>query len=140
MDSLKKMPYTVPSDQDHSLFNKPIYDDNTTMSETIDSIISNYSIDQLNDLIQKAEEEKERKKSSEIVALRSQMVAMAGKLGMKVEDIISYESQKKKTSGKPKYRNPANPEQTWTGRGKKPGWLKQALESGAKLEDFAIPE
>lgn len=110
------------------------------MSEMIDNIISNYSIDQLNDLIQKAEEEKERKKASEIVALRSQMVAMAGKLGMKVEDIISYESQKKKTSGKPKYRNPANPEQTWTGRGKKPGWLKQALDSGVKIEDFAIPE
>lgn len=107
---------------------------------TIDDIISNYSIDQLNDLIQKAEAEKESKKAGEIVALRSQMVAMAGKLGMKVEDIINYETQKKKPSGKPKYRNPANPEQTWTGRGKKPGWLKQALESGAKLEDFAIPE
>ena len=129
----------MPSDQDHSLFINQ-YDDNTTMSETIDNIISNYSIDQLNDLIQKAEEEKERKKASEIVALRSQMVAMAGKLGMKVEDIISYESQKKKTSGKPKYRHPANPEQTWTGRGKKPGWLKQALDSGVKIEDFAIPE
>ena len=133
------MPYTMLSDQDHSLFINQ-YDDNTTMSEMIDNIISNYSIDQLNDLIQKAEEEKERKKASEIVALRSQMVAMAGKLGMKVEDIISYESQKKKTSGKPKYRNPANPEQTWTGRGKKPGWLKQALDRGVKIEDFAIPE
>ncbi|MFO1371712.1 MAG: H-NS histone family protein [Candidatus Competibacteraceae bacterium] len=110
------------------------------MNETIDNIISGYSIEQLNDLIKKVEDEKERKKASEIVALRSQMVAMASKLGMKVEDIISYESQKKKTSGKPKYRNPADPEQTWTGRGKKPGWMRQALAGGAKPEDFAIPE
>lgn len=32
-----------------------------------------------------------------------------------------------------KYRNPANPDQTWTGRGKKPAWLTDPIE------DCAIP-
>lgn len=27
---------------------------------------------------------------------------------------------------------------TWTGRGHRPGWLKAAIESGAKLEDFLV--
>ena len=39
---------------------------------------------------------------------------------------------------KPKYRDPAKPENTWAGRGKKPTWLNEKLESGAKLEDFLI--
>jgi DNA-binding protein H-NS len=39
---------------------------------------------------------------------------------------------------KPKYRNPANRSETWTGRGLKPRWMVAALKSGKKLEDFAI--
>jgi DNA-binding protein H-NS len=38
----------------------------------------------------------------------------------------------------PKYRNPANPSETWAGRGLKPRWLTAALKGGKKLEDFAI--
>ena len=40
----------------------------------------------------------------------------------------------------PKYRNPAVPSETWSGRGKQPRWLVSALEAGARIEDFAIPE
>ncbi|MFN3593197.1 MAG: H-NS family nucleoid-associated regulatory protein [Thiobacillaceae bacterium] len=36
-----------------------------------------------------------------------------------------------------KYRNPATGE-TWTGKGRKPGWLVQALAQGKSLADFAI--
>jgi DNA-binding protein H-NS len=38
----------------------------------------------------------------------------------------------------PKYRNPANPAETWAGRGLKPRWLVAALKSGKKLEHFSI--
>jgi len=39
---------------------------------------------------------------------------------------------------KPKYRNPANRTETWSGRGLKPKWLVPLLKHGKKLEDFAI--
>jgi DNA-binding protein H-NS len=38
----------------------------------------------------------------------------------------------------PKYRNPANPAETWAGRGLQPRWLAAALKTGKKLEDFSI--
>ena len=38
----------------------------------------------------------------------------------------------------PKYRNPAQPAETWAGRGKQPRWLTAQLRSGKKLEDFRI--
>jgi DNA-binding protein H-NS len=38
----------------------------------------------------------------------------------------------------PKYRNPANPAETWAGRGLKPRWLAAAIKGGKKLEEFAI--
>jgi DNA-binding protein H-NS len=38
----------------------------------------------------------------------------------------------------PKYRNPDNPAETWTGRGRKPRWVQDALDAGRSLSDFAI--
>ena len=42
-------------------------------------------------------------------------------------------ARRSRAPGVAKYRNPANPDQTWTGRGKKPGWLTE------NPEDCAIP-
>jgi len=38
----------------------------------------------------------------------------------------------------PKYRNPAEPSEMWSGRGKTPRWLTAQLKSGKKLDDFRI--
>jgi DNA-binding protein H-NS len=38
----------------------------------------------------------------------------------------------------PKYRNPAVPAETWSGRGKQPRWLVSALKAGKAIEDFEI--
>src|SRR5882724_2115440 len=38
----------------------------------------------------------------------------------------------------PKFRNPAQPGETWAGRGKQPRWLIAQLKSGKKLDDFRI--
>lgn len=39
---------------------------------------------------------------------------------------------------KAKYRNPSAPDQTWTGRGRKPQWVHDALKSGADISDLEI--
>jgi len=39
---------------------------------------------------------------------------------------------------KPKYRNPRQPSETWSGRGKQPRWLRAQLRPGKKLDDFLI--
>lgn len=46
----------------------------------------------------------------------------------------------RKTAGKvaPKYRNPDNPAETWTGRGKQPRWLAAQTASGRSLDEFTI--
>lgn|SRR5690554_1082370 len=38
----------------------------------------------------------------------------------------------------PKYRNPANPEQGWSGHGRRPQWVLDHLATGKPLEDLAI--
>jgi DNA-binding protein H-NS len=38
----------------------------------------------------------------------------------------------------PKYRNPTNPSETWSGPGLKPRWMTAAMKSGEKPEDFLV--
>jgi len=38
----------------------------------------------------------------------------------------------------PKYRNPNEPSETWSGRGKQPRWLSAALKTGRTIEEFVI--
>ena len=38
----------------------------------------------------------------------------------------------------PKYRNPDEPSETWSGRGKQPRWLTAALKTGHTIEEFVI--
>jgi DNA-binding protein H-NS len=38
----------------------------------------------------------------------------------------------------PKYQNPKNPAERWSGRGKQPHWVRSQLRAGKKLEHFLI--
>jgi DNA-binding protein H-NS len=38
----------------------------------------------------------------------------------------------------PKYRNPEDSSETWSGRGRQPRWLVALLKSGKSIEDFRI--
>lgn len=73
----------------------------------------------------------------------NQIRALMAEYGLTAADIAAKPVQRVagpgKSTGKvaPKYRNAATGE-TWTGRGLQPKWLKSALASGARLEDFAI--
>lgn len=62
--------------------------------------------------------------------------------GFSVSDLV--DGRRGKTNGKRKsqsvarYANPADPTDTWTGRGRKPNWLITRLKKGASVEEFAI--
>jgi len=47
-------------------------------------------------------------------------------------------SSKKVVNREAKYRNPGNPNETWSGRGRQPDWFKKAVASGKRPEDLAV--
>lgn len=51
---------------------------------------------------------------------------------------VEPEHESRCPPAKARYCNPANPEQTWTGRGKQPEWLREQIANGARLEDLLI--
>ena len=47
-------------------------------------------------------------------------------------------SARAESTGVAKYRNPENPEQTWTGRGRKPAWFTELVDAGISVASLEI--
>lgn len=82
----------------------------------------------------------EERKYKEINDARIQVRQIAESLGITLEELMAEPEKPARQNKKAtiKYRNSENENETWTGRGKQPKWLTQALGSGKKLEDFAV--
>lgn len=110
------------------------------------------STDELEKLIKQAEAALDKKRKAELKNAQAVLEKMAKELGVDPSELLKGATEKKatrkKAAGKKKagarkpaavkFRDPANSSNTWTGRGKRPLWLQDALGKGAKLEDFAV--
>jgi DNA-binding protein H-NS len=79
------------------------------------------------------------RRQEERADVKEKLQALAEKNGYSVDELFG----KGKRGGSrgtvaPKYRNPANAADTWTGRGRMPVWMKTLIEKGAKREKFLI--
>jgi DNA-binding protein H-NS len=78
----------------------------------------------------------EKRKKAEALAAVEEAARAAG---FSLKELLSDEKfTKGKTKAAPKYANPADATQTWTGRGRKPKWVEELLASGKSLDDAAI--
>ncbi|MGY5391766.1 MULTISPECIES: H-NS histone family protein [Acinetobacter] len=104
--------------------------------------ISNLSVEELKRLQVEAEALIVSKKDQAIEDAYTQIMDVADKVGLSIEQILEFGATKRKKSTRksvePRYRNKSDASETWTGRGKQPRWLVAELEKGAKLEDFLI--
>ena len=81
------------------------------------------------------EEFSEREKAKALAALE----ARAREMGFSLAELTGGTRRgPKKGAGVPKYRNPDNSAMTWTGKGRRPDWVRAALDAGKSLEDLAI--
>ncbi|MBB3712747.1 DNA-binding protein H-NS [Limimaricola variabilis] len=64
----------------------------------------------------------------------------AAEHGFSLAELAEAASKGRKTKAKTpaKYRNPEDPSQTWSGRGRKPRWINEAEAAGRPLSDFEI--
>ena len=117
--------------------------------------ITGLSAKQLDSLIDQAKKRKTTlSKRKPIAAVRRRLADLARAEGYTIAELfgggaapkpVAAPARARKTTkgyklGKvaPKYRNPANPDQTWAGRGKPPKWLAAHLDKGRKLDEFLI--
>lgn len=58
--------------------------------------------------------------------------------GLTLEEVWSKIGLLPKPKSLPKYRDPEDPSQTWTGRGRKPQWIVEALAKGRDISELEI--
>lgn len=114
-------------------------------------LLTDLSPAQLTELIAQASKRKKILGNRKpIAAIRRKLEAAAATHGYSIAELfgssdhttaLSKASTKSRAGAKvaPKYRDPDALDQTWSGRGLKPVWLRDALsQRGAKIEDFLI--
>jgi len=78
---------------------------------------------------------------------RAAVQKVAKEYGVSVDELLADEKPKpkrkgkpkaKKVSSKPKYRNPDDKAQTWTGKGRRPRWYLDAIEAGKSEADLLV--
>jgi len=103
------------------------------MARTSNSLDS-MSYAELSQMEARIERLKIEKQNTERNELRHRIIAMVKAQGFEIHDLFG---KGRKGSVAVKYRDPQNPENTWTGRGRMPRWLVAATKGGkVKREDF----
>lgn len=103
--------------------------------------IDNLDIDQLQELQKKTAKLIEKKQRENVDQAYHQLLVIAENVGMSLEALIEHGQQQQPSAKRtvaPRYRDLNDTAQTWTGRGKKPRWVVDALAQGKTLEDLAI--
>src|SRR5205085_7911707 len=114
--------------------------------------VNSLSVRELDQLIAQAKERKTTlSKRKPIALVRSKLAQLAKAEGYTVAELFGpgvaptqaakSDSAKRAPKGKPtgkvppKYRNPANPSETWAGRGQQPKWLAAETAKGRPLDE-----
>lgn len=110
------------------------------MARIEDADLASLTVPELESLQKRIEAAIRAKRDDVKRRLREQMEKLAAEQGLSLADVIGGGGGARQTraKAKPKYANPADPAQTWSGRGKQPGWVKNALAGGQTLDDLAI--
>lgn len=68
---------------------------------------------------------------------RRDLEEKAREYGFSLSELADVKTTKRAALA-PKYRNPSNPEQTWSGRGRQPTWFREAIVAGTEPDDLKI--
>ncbi len=102
--------------------------------------LSKLSIAELETLEVDVQNAIEQRKIETADALRKELEEKAAAAGLTLEEVLGSKRSKRgpRSPAKPKYQNPTNTSQTWTGVGRKPKWIIEAVDAGKSLESLLI--
>ena len=87
---------------------------------------------ELRALIKSAEAQMDSARRNQVQEVRTKIDALLKGVGLTIDEVYPRRGSKgakgSKVSVAPKYRNPENAAQTWSGRGKRPLWFTAALK------------
>jgi len=101
--------------------------------------LTSLSVAELDQLIRDAGARIEIVKRQQYAQLRRSLESQARDAGFDVYELFNIDKTKgaKRVSAST-YRNPMDPEQTWAGIGKRPDWIRAAINAGESLDSMRV--
>lgn len=99
--------------------------------------LTNYTTPELKTLLNQVQQQISSRDAEARASARLEILALAKGAGIELKDLVKG-LKPAKTPVPAQYQNPANPSEQWSGRGRKPRWLKELLDSGKTLDQFRI--
>lgn len=97
---------------------------------------------ELQALIKSAEAQMQSARKNHIQEVRTKVEALLKSAGLTLDEVYPRRGGQGGKGPKavvaPKYRNPENPAQTWSGRGKRPLWFSEALKKKGVTADSLL--
>lgn len=102
--------------------------------------IAKLSRSELDALIEQANARKQQIDREEMGKIREEVIEFARSRGYTIEELFGKTRRGggKRGAVAPKYRNPADPSQQWSGRGKPPRWFQGLIDAGTAKADLLI--
>lgn len=105
--------------------------------------LSQTSLADLKRLASQIRKEIAQRDSANKLAVQRKLKALLQASGLSLDDLagapaLKTDSRRETKPVAPKYRNPYNIQETWTGRGRQPAWVKAHLFTGRSLDALLI--
>jgi DNA-binding protein H-NS len=101
--------------------------------KNIDMNVEHLSSAELRQLKMRIERLLQAREKQDRAAAIEEIYAIAHRLGMPLRDLMEGTGRGKVGKVAVQYRNPNDPSQQWTGRGRQPKWVKDWLNAGNAL-------
>lgn len=101
--------------------------------------LTKYTAPQLHQLKKDIDKEIKSRRKEDAKRAQSEMKEVAAKYGLSLEEIIGGKATTSaKSNATVKFRHPTDPKKTWSGRGRKPVWLREWEEAGKSVDDLRV--
>lgn len=108
--------------------------------------LTGLTVAELRSLLEEVKAQLEKNEEDERRLAFEAILEAAKKVGLAPKELLRRYGQEAPAAAAPKeapaaaYRNPANPAETWTGRGRKPRWVTEWLDAGKSVEELQAPK
>lgn len=106
--------------------------------------LSKMSLAEVRALQEQLVQEVKKREQEEIAQARAQIEAIAKSVGLPLKDLLKDNKEDRtkmanvRAKGAVQYRHPANTALQWSGRGRKPQWVKEWLTAGNSLDALRV--
>lgn len=101
--------------------------------------LSKYSTQELYELKKDIDKELKSRRKEDAKKAQKELKSVAEKYGFNLNDLISGQTPRGgRGKAAARFQHPDDPSKTWSGRGRKPVWIKEWEAAGKSLDDLRV--